>query len=115
MAHPFVWFDNVGSDRSRTTEFLSQTFGWTDQDVGPMTFLFDGAEAPFAATCDAMDGITGWVPYIEVDRLDDAVAQARTHGATVIAENLEGPAGVATFIRDPGGAPLALWKRASGE
>ena len=114
MSLPFVWFDNVGSARSETTAFLSRVFDWTANDIGPMTFLASGDAAPFAATCDAMAGVSGWVPYLEVDELSGAVKVAVANGATIVAENLEGPAGVATVIKDPGGAPLALWKRAAG-
>jgi len=111
MPSPFVWFDNIGNNRAETTEFLTKTFGWSDNNIGPMTFLTKDNKLPFAATSDAMDGISGWVPYIEVDDLAPAVANAMSNGATLIAENLTGPAGIASFIRDPGGAPLALWKR----
>ena len=114
MTHPFAWFDNIGSNRGKTTDFLSQTFDWTPNDIGPMTFLTKDSGMPFAATCDAMNGISGWVPYIEVDALEDAVVKAKANGAAIVAENLKGPAGIATFITDPGGAPLALWKRAEG-
>lgn len=114
MTTPFVWFDNIGSDRGKTTEFLSNTFDWAPNDIGPMTFLTKGEAKPFAATCDAMPGISGWVPYIEVDALAESVAKAKANGAVIIAENMTGPAGIATFITDPGGAPLALWKRAEG-
>lgn len=112
MASPFVWFDNIGADRVATTRFLSDAFGWSSNDIGPMNFLTrEGDEMPFAATCDPMQGISGWVPYLEVDDLQAAVESARSHGAEVIAENLDGPAGTASFIRDPGGTALALWKR----
>ena len=114
MTTPFVWFDNFGTDRNRTTTFLSETFGLATNDIGSMTFLTKDEGMPFAATCDAMKGINGWVPYIEVDELTTAVAKAKANGATIVAEDLEGPAGVATFITDPGGAPLALWKRGEG-
>ncbi|MVO15793.1 VOC family protein [Parasedimentitalea huanghaiensis] len=111
MPSPFVWFDNIGATRDETTDFLSKTFGWSANDIGPMTFLTDEGELPFAATCDSMDGVSGWVPYIEVEDLEPAVANAVTNGAKIIAKNLIGPAGTATFMQDPGGAPLALWKR----
>ncbi len=115
MPSPFVWFDNIGSARADTTKFLKNAFGWADQDIGPMTFLTAGGqEKPFAAPTDTMKDVTGWVPYLEVDDLASATAEACKHGAEIIAENLRGPAGDATFIRDPGGAPLALWKRAPG-
>ncbi|MBT8152510.1 hypothetical protein KMP13_01075 [Epibacterium ulvae] len=115
MPSPFVWFDNFAIDRSATTEFLQRTFGWAPNDIGPMTFLTaDGQDKPFAATTERMEGLSGWVPYVEVDDLPKAVEEACANGASVIAENLQGPAGDASFIRDPGGAPLALWKRAPG-
>lgn len=114
MAAAFTWFDNIGSDRDKTTDFLSKTFGWSANNIGSMTLLTNGEGAPFSATCDAMEGISGWVPYVEVDKLSDAVAIAKANGAVIVAENMQGPAGVTTFITDPGGAPIALWKRAEG-
>lgn len=115
MPSPFVWFDNIGEKRGETTEFLQRAFGWAPNDIGPMTFMTaEGQEKPFAATTNAMEGVSGWVPYLEVDDLPAAVESARENGAQIIAENLKGPAGDASFIRDPGGAPMALWKRAPG-
>lgn len=122
MPSPFVWFDNIGAKRADTTTFLENAFGWASNDIGPMTFLTaEGKEMPFAATADvtanaaadAMADVSGWVPYVEVEDLGKAVANAQKHGARIIAENLQGPAGTASFIRDPGGAALALWKRAA--
>ncbi|MEJ6392372.1 hypothetical protein V8J82_03840 [Gymnodinialimonas sp. 2305UL16-5] len=112
MPAPFVWFDNMTAQPQDTTHFLHAMFGWQREDIGAMTFLTEKAGAtPFAATCHEMNGITGWVPYIEVEDLTAAVAIARRNGADVVAENVEGPAGNASFIRDPGGSPMALWKR----
>lgn len=92
MPSPFVWFDNIGSARADTTKFLKNAFGWADQDIGPMTFLTAGGqEKPFAATTDTMKDVTGWVPYLEVDDLASATAEACKHGAAIIAENLKGP------------------------
>lgn len=115
MPSPFVWFDNIGGNRPATTDFLQNAFGWVPNNIGSITLL-SGKEQdePFAATNDSMEGVSGWVPYIEVDNLPAAVENALKHGAEIIAANLKGPAGEASFIRDPGGAPLALWKRASG-
>ena len=114
MTAPFAWFNNIGSDCGKTTDFLSKTFGWSSNGIGPTTFLTKGEGMPFGATCDAMQGILGWVPYVEVDTLPEAVDKAKANGAVVVSENLQGAAGVATFITDPGVAPLALWKRAEG-
>lgn len=114
MTATFAWFDNIGSDRDATTDFLSKTFDWDTKNIGPMTFLTKGEGMPFAATCDTMEGVNGWIPYVEVDDLSTATVKAKANGATIVAENMQGPAGVATFITDPGGASMALWKRAEG-
>ena len=115
MSAPFVWFDNMGPAREDTTTFLNNVFGWAPNDIGPMTMLTpEGAQMPFGATCDSMEAMAGWVPYVEVDDLGQAVRRAREHGAEIVTEDVPGPAGIATFIRDPGGAPMALWKRAAG-
>ncbi len=111
MPTPFVWFDNIGSNRDETASFLGKAFGWSENNIGPMTFLTGDGELPFAAACDAMKDISGWVPYIEVDDLEAEVAKVSALGANVVAANLDGPAGTATFLTDPGGAPIALWKR----
>ena len=112
MTIPFVWFDNLGPARAATTEFMSEMFGWTPGDMSSTTVLTaKGEEKPFAATCDALGQITGWVPYVEVTDLHAETQRARAAGGTVLIEDMDGPAGRATVVRDPGGAVLALWKR----
>ena len=113
MSSPFVWFDNLNPARAETETFLEKTFGWSQQNIGPMTVQTAEGEMPFAAVCDEMEDVTGWVPYVEVQDLDAEVGKATSNGATIIASGLVGPAGTTTFIRDPGGAPLAIWKRAA--
>lgn len=115
MPAPFVWYDNMTVKPKETTEFLTSMFGWQPKDIGAMTFLTEpDGNMPFAATCKEMEGITGWVPYIEVDDLEAATDRARENGASLIAEHVVGPAGDVSFIRDPGGSPMALWKRGQG-
>ena len=111
MASPFVWFDVIGSDRSGTSRFLADTFGWQQNDIGSMTMQIDGDNGPFAGVCNAMEDVAGWVPYVEVDDLAVEARKAKTNGADILAEQMEGPAGTATFIREPGGSVMALWKR----
>ncbi len=115
MPAPFVWYDNMTARPQETTAFLQSMFGWQPKDIGAMTFLSEsGVDMPFAAICNEMEGITGWVPYFEVDDLEAATDRARENGAHVMAENVKGPAGDASFIRDPGGSPMALWTRGQG-
>lgn len=116
MPNPFVWFDNAGSAKDETATFLAKMFGWNTQEAGPNVVLSeDGQDMPFGLTGDGIDGVTGWVPYVEVDDLNAATAKAEGAGGTVIAADVAGPAGTATFVKDPGNAVIALWKRGSPE
>ncbi|WP_299683969.1 VOC family protein [uncultured Tateyamaria sp.] len=113
MTNPFVWFDNLGPASAATTEFMSTLFGWTPGDMGGMSIVTArGADRPFAAMGDTMGQVSGWVPYVEVTDLAAETQRARDAGGTVLAEDMAGPAGRATFVQDPGGAVLALWTRA---
>jgi len=112
MSSPFVWFDNIGKNRQKTSRFLTGFLGLQEQDVGSMTMMVTPGSGPFAGVTDPMADVSGWVPYIEVDDLGNSAKEAVSHGASLVAENMEGPAGNATFIRDPGGSVMALWKRA---
>ena len=44
--------------------------------------------------------------------LDDATRRAVKLGAGVIKQRTRGPAGDYSVVRDPGGAPIALWQKA---
>jgi len=55
------------------------------------------------------------VPYVEVDNLSVATDRALQNGAQMIAADVQGPAGVATFVRDPGGSAIAIWKRSEAK
>ena len=110
MAAPFVWFDNLGTAPDATADFLRSMFDWKPQTAGPRTFLGqEGAEMPFALTADSFAETNGWVPYVQVTDLEAETTRARDLGAQVLAENIKGPAGIATFLKDPGGATNAIW------
>jgi uncharacterized protein len=52
---------------------------------------------------------TGWLPFVLVDRLDDALAATTGLGATVVYPETATPdGGRFAVIRDPQGATLAL-------
>ena len=116
MPNPFVWFDNAGSAKDETAKFLSTMFGWNTQESGPNLFLSEaGQDMPFGLTADRLDGVSGWIRYVEVDDLGAAATKAESLGGIIVAANVAGPAGVATFVKDPGNAVIAIWKRGSPE
>ena len=52
-----------------------------------------------------------WLPYIEVDRIEEMTEHARTLGASVLLEPREGPAGWRSVVSTPAGGEIALWRQ----
>ena len=54
---------------------------------------------------------SAWMPYVLVDDIQASTKKARTLGATILKDVTEVPAmGWFSFIQDPTGAILGLWK-----
>ncbi len=51
-----------------------------------------------------------WLPYVEVDRIDEATEHARRLGATVLLEPRDGPSGWRSVVAAPAAGELALWE-----
>ena len=52
-----------------------------------------------------------WLPYVEVDRIEETTERARALGATVLVEPREGPAGWRSVISTPAGGEVAFWRQ----
>jgi uncharacterized protein len=51
-----------------------------------------------------------WLPYVEVDKIDEQVDRARRLGAEVLLEPREGPAGWRSVLSTPQSGEIALWQ-----
>src|SRR6266498_3952729 len=51
-----------------------------------------------------------WLPYVEVDRIDEATEHARRLGAAVLLEPRDGPSGRRSVVSSPDGGAVALWE-----
>jgi uncharacterized protein len=107
VASPFVWFDLRTPARDAAERFYSNLLGWQIADNGGMAAGGD----PWGAVADDPDlQEARWLPYIQVEDLEEATRRAVELGATVIQDKTAGPAGFFTTISDPGGAQVALWQ-----
>ena len=52
-----------------------------------------------------------WLPYVEVERIEEMTERARALGASVLLEPREGPAGWRSVISTPAGGEIALWRQ----
>ncbi|MGC4086406.1 MAG: VOC family protein [Polyangiaceae bacterium] len=115
MSSPFVWFHNNGKKPKETKSFLESLLSFqSSPGPGGMTMLASG-DGPFAAL-GSKDNRYGdrdeWIPFVAVEDVDAATKRAVALGASLVREKSRGPAGEFTVVRDPGGAALALWKKA---
>jgi predicted enzyme related to lactoylglutathione lyase len=51
-----------------------------------------------------------WLPYIEVNHVEELTERARGLGAAVLLEPREGPAGWRSVVSSPAGGEIAFWQ-----
>lgn len=118
MGTPFVWYDHTSADPTPAADFYRDLLGWEvaadDSTSGYTAWIRDG-EQPWAGIKGAENGDSSgrWVPYVQVDDLDAALARATALGGTTVRERTPGPAGDSVVVADPSGALLALWTPAA--
>jgi uncharacterized protein len=107
MPNPFVWFDLRATRRDAAARFYSELLDWDVGDDGGMSAGGD----PWGAVTEEPAAATGyWLPYIQVEDVDEAARRAVALGADVVQEKTAGPAGFFVTIADPTGARVALWE-----
>jgi len=115
----FCWVDLATTDASAAISFYAQLFGWTAHEQrangGSFTRLRLGSRdvgSLYQLSRAAIEAgmPSHWTPYIRVDDVDDAVAQAASIGGEAIIPPVvvSGVARIA-LIRDPAGAHVGLW------
>ena len=102
------------SDRSRASAFYLQLLGWREDQIetdnGSYHALGLGRDlAAGIVECGVRRAL--WLPYVEVDRVEEAANRARRLGAAVLLEPREGPAGWRSVIATPEAGEIALWQQ----
>src|SRR4051794_3517111 len=111
----FSWAELVTSDGAAAKAFYADAFGWAYDDT-PIPdgsvytiALRDGKRVAAMYTTD--DQPPHWNCYVTVSSADEAIATAREHGASVLADPFDvmdvGRMGV---FADPAGAALHVWE-----
>jgi uncharacterized protein len=115
MSSPFVWFHHNGCNAETTRQFMESLLSLSAAPgPGGLTMLATSA-GPFAAlgSQEARYGDRDeWIPFVAVEDVDDATRRAVDLGAMLVHGKSRGPAGEFAVVRDPGGAALALWRKA---
>jgi predicted enzyme related to lactoylglutathione lyase len=110
----FVWYELVSDDVAAATSFYAHVIGWAHEvtDIaGPPYTLFKLGEAAVAGLIGMQDVPPFWLGYVGVEDVDAASARAEALGATIDMPPRDLPnVGRFAVVRDPQGAPLALFR-----
>jgi predicted enzyme related to lactoylglutathione lyase len=117
MANPFVHAELATTDLDKAKSFYQTLFDWQlkDMDVGggmTYTMIAVGEGTGGGMMKHPVPGApSAWLPYVLVDDIAAATAEAKSLGATVMRDVTEVmDAGSLSIIIDPTGAALGLWQ-----
>jgi len=111
--NPVVHLELHTGDLSGATAFYSRLLRWRSEriDVGSGSYLaleLGGGFGGGIVECGTRRPV--WLPYVEVDRVDEHTEHARRLGASVLLEPREGPAGWRSVVAAPAAGEIAFWQ-----
>jgi uncharacterized protein len=121
VANPFIHVELNTSDPEKAKAFYAKLFQWQLEEVpnpavptGSYTMIKVGAGTGGGIMKQIPGGPSGWLAYVEVDDINAATQKAKSLGGKVMKDVTEVMGmGWFSFIQDPTGAVLGLWKSKS--
>ena len=118
MPNPFVHVELNTPDPERAKQFYSKLFQWQLENIpnpvvpgNSYTMINVGSGTGGGIMKQVPGGPSGWLAYVEVDDIQAATQKAQSLGGKVMKDVTEVPGmGWFSFIQDPTGAVLGLWK-----
>jgi predicted enzyme related to lactoylglutathione lyase len=113
VPRPVVHLELHTGDQAAASAFYARLLRWTPE-------LFEAQWGSYLML--DLGGVLGggivecatkrplWLPYVEVDQIDDQTEHARRLGARVLLEPREGPAGWRSVVSTPEAAEIAFWQ-----
>lgn len=100
-------------DQARASAFYAKLLCWRPQliEAGSGSYLALDLGAGFGGgivECGTARPL--WLPYVEVDQVEESTERARRLGASVLLAPREGPAGWRSVISAPHCGELAIWQ-----
>jgi predicted enzyme related to lactoylglutathione lyase len=111
-----TWNELHTSDIDAAESFYGGLFGWTFEAMetgsgGPAYHVISNGERSNGGIMEAHGGMPpNWLPYFAVDHLDEAIEKAKSADGDAINDPIPMPQGRIVALRDPQGAPFALWE-----
>lgn len=118
MANPFVHVELNTPDPEKAKAFYSKPFQWQLEEIpnsavptGSYTLVNVGAGTGGGIMKQIPGGPSGWLAYVAVEDIHAATQKAKSLGGKIMKDVTEVPGmGWLSFIQDPTGSILGLWK-----
>jgi predicted enzyme related to lactoylglutathione lyase len=112
-AHPVVHLELHTGDREGASAFYADLLRWRTEriDAGRACYhalALGGGFGGGIVQCPTRHPV--WLPYVEVERVDQVTDRAGRLGARVLLEPREGPAGWRSVVATPEGGEIAFWQ-----
>jgi predicted enzyme related to lactoylglutathione lyase len=113
-SHPLVHLELHTGDLAGAGAFYTELLGWRSERIraGPRSYQaleMGGEVGGGIVECPTERAL--WLPYVEVDRVDEATERARRLGGSVLLEPREGPAGWRSVVATSAGGEIAFWQQ----
>jgi predicted enzyme related to lactoylglutathione lyase len=110
---PIVHLELHTGDGVQAGAFYQELLGWRPQRVraASSSYLaidFDGSIGGGIVECGTRRPL--WLPYVEVDGVEQMTEHARRLGAAVLLDPCEGPSGWRSVVSSPVAGEVALWE-----
>ena len=118
MANPFVHVELNTPDPEKAKAFYSKLFQWELEEIpnsavpaGTYTIVKVGTGTGGGIMQQVPGGPAGWLAYVAVEDIHAATQKAKSLGGKIMKDVTEVPGmGWFSFIQDPTGSILGLWK-----
>jgi predicted enzyme related to lactoylglutathione lyase len=110
---PLVHLELHTGDRALASAFYARLLRWRPELIRGASGSYLSLE--LGSTCGGGIVECGtvrpvWLPYVEVDHVEELTGRACRLGATVLLEPHEGPSGWRSVVSSPAGGEVALWQ-----
>jgi uncharacterized protein len=113
MPRPVVHLELHTGDQEAASAFYARLLRWRTELVEARCGSYLALElggGPGGGIVECATKRPLWLPYVEVDQIDEQTERARQLGARVLLEPREGPAGWRSVVSTPEAGQIAFWQ-----
>ena len=115
MTNSITHFEIYGDEPEKLAQFYGSVFGWRIERTPGVDYWRVETSEPEGLhgglMYRAIDGLNGWMFYIQVDSLEKAVADISSFGGAVVRPKTAVPKTAwVTIVADPQGNTFGVWQ-----